>query len=237
MLREDVRRLEVLDQEGGPLDVHIVLGRRDEQHVEPAQREMIVQEHGVAGVEDLFAADGQKVAAIVEVRQGPNYGVAMAVERPLGRDLDSENLEGKEMAVRDRRPSNAGRLRPGRDDVNPFLGYSDVRHGLDGAVGGQDKTALGLGSQHAARKSVEVVVVAVRDEEGGEPGSDLLNVDERFREPMAGRLQVEINPDQHALMSKQPTGIPCPTESESPAFRQGVKCVHQLLLLARWAGI
>ena len=65
VLRKDVARLQMIDQRGRAIDVHVVYGWRDKQYVDVLKRELFLSEHRIAGFEEAFTAQAEHVAAVV----------------------------------------------------------------------------------------------------------------------------------------------------------------------------
>ena len=103
VLRQDVIRLQGVDERHRIIDLHVVLGRREKQHVDVLQQQVILQKHRIARLEDRLAADMDHVTAIVQV------GVLVHRAHPIAMDcadrfnpeaLELQRLAGRATTIR-----------------------------------------------------------------------------------------------------------------------------------------
>jgi hypothetical protein len=95
VLGEDVVGADGLDERPRSGDVGVVQGRRDEEDADAGEVfEVLLEQHGVAGLEEAVAADGDDVAAIVEVGAPVDGEVGVPVQGPLWGDGNDADLEG-----------------------------------------------------------------------------------------------------------------------------------------------
>jgi hypothetical protein len=149
VLREDVVGTDGLDEGLRAGDVGVVQGGGDEEDAHAGQVfDVLLEQDGVAWLEELATGEGDDVAAIIQIGAAVYGEVGVAVQGALRRDGDPADLE---------------RLaRPGDDEAR--LGEAEA-HRLLYAIGRHDvRTGRALG-QDTRCGLAEVVAVLVGDED------------------------------------------------------------------------
>ena len=195
VLGEDVGGAEGFDEGFGGGDVSVVKGGRDEEDVDVVQIfELFLEENGVAGLVDFLVVEGEDVATVVGVGTAVDGKVCVAVKGASGFDGDALDGEGFE--------------RGGGGD--PVLGDADFV-GFVGAVGGEDKMAIGLFSEYARSGVAEVIAVFVSDELDVEDGGEVGGGDGGRLDTVVA-VEIKVDGEEFVFGANEPAEVSEPAE-------------------------